>query len=140
MNNEFIEIIQITDFKEKEIASFSVNPNLSDSERITFIMKKGHLSQKLSLIANLRNYLTSKACVETFFNFIKEKFLDLEQELQISIIETLTKFLSPPFNNEILSNINETHIRQMITLIVKYVVNDEKSQVIITYLLYINIT
>lgn len=130
MNNEFFEIIKITDLKEKEIESFYINPTLTESERITLIMKKGHLTQKLSLISNLRKYFTNKSCVEIFFNFIKDKFLDLEQELQINIIETLTKFFRSSFSlNEILDNISDNHVRQLLLLIVKFVVNDEKSQV-----------
>lgn len=92
ITGEFIEIIKLTDFKEKEIESFYIDPLLSDEERITYIMKKGFLCQKRSLVSNLKDYFLSKSCIKTFFNILEDKFLDMEQELQLHIIETLTIF------------------------------------------------
>jgi hypothetical protein len=126
---EFIEVIKITDIKAREIENFSINPDFSDSERILFVLKKGHISQKISLVNNFKFLLTSIDCVNAFFSYIEDKFLDFEQELQYLIVQTLTSFYLPPVTISIVENISSIHINSLLVLIVKIVVNDEKNEV-----------
>lgn len=129
MMEEFIEVIKITDIKAKEIENFSINPDYSESERILYVLKKGHISQKLSLVNNLKVLLSSVECVNAFFTYIEDKFLDFEQELQFQIIQTLTSFYLSPVNSVIVENISSIHINSLLVLITKIVVNDEKNEV-----------
>jgi hypothetical protein len=127
MSTEYYEIIKISDFKEREIEAYYINPDLSEIDKLTYIMKKGSLNQKISFACNLEFYLTDQNSINAFFDLLKEKMLDFEMEFQHQIIETLIKFYTIPYE-EILKFINKEHIHSLLVLIIQIVTDDEKSK------------
>lgn len=135
MFGEFIEVFTITDLKQKEIESFRIDESLNDSERIYYVLKKGHHSQKLSLVQNLEKYFKKTSNVESFFKLIQEKFLDFDPELQSTIILAFNDMYSVnkitnQFNHEILKLITNEYVNILLVLIVKSVIVDERNEVI----------
>lgn len=129
MIGEF-EFIKVTDLKQREIESLYINPELNENERMIYILKKGFLNQKISLISNLKKYfLKYSNCIESFFQYFEDKFLDMETELQTSILVFIISLYTPPYEENILNKIKEKQVNGILDLIIKSVVNDEKSDV-----------
>lgn len=128
MNGEYYEIIKISDFKEREIESYYIDPDLTEFEKLIYIIKKGALNQKIAFINNLHFFLSDSGSIKTFFNVLKEKMFDFEQEVQLHIVLTLTKYYTYPYRNEI-KLITDEHIHILLVLIVRIVTDDEKSKV-----------
>lgn len=128
MANEFYEVIKITDLKEREIEAFYINPNLTEKEKLSFVLRKGVYSQKMAFISNIKFYLEDEDCVDALFEILEEKMLDFEQEFQLHIIKTFEKIFTEPYADEI-KNLHEKHINCFMVLIVKLITEDEKSKV-----------
>lgn len=128
MNGEYFEIIKISDFKEREIESYYIDPDLTEFEKLIYIIKKGALNQKIAFINNLHFFLSDSESIQTFFNVLKDKMFDFEQEVQLHIVQTLTKYYTYPFRKEI-TLITEEHVHILLVLIVRIVTDDEKSKV-----------
>lgn len=127
MSTEYYEIIKISDFKEREIEAYYINPQLSEIDKLTYIMRKGCLNQKISFAYNLEFYLTDQNSINVFFDFLKEKMLDFEMEFQHQIVETLIKFYTIPYD-DILKFFKTEHIHSLLVLIIQIVTDDEKSK------------
>lgn len=127
-NYEYYETIKISDFKDREIESFYINPDLEETEKLALVLRKGSLSQKMSFITNLPFYINTDENTDFVFNLLKDKMFDYEQELQVHTAQAITELYSSP-RLECIQCIRERHIEIVLTLIVKIVVDDEKSKV-----------
>lgn len=129
MIDEYSEIIKVFNHKDKEIESFTIDINMSDTEKISYILKKCHNKQKLGLIYNLQYILNNENTMEVFFSLIFEKFYDFDQAVQISIIDKISEILSKNVYDKIQDKIKEDYISQLLVIIVKNLINDEKYDV-----------
>lgn len=127
-NYEYYETIKISDFKDREIESFYINPDLIDTEKLALVLRKGSLSQKMSFLTNIPFYIINEESADFVFNLLKDKMFDFEQELQVHVAQTINELYSP-LKLEYVQYINEHHVDIILTLIVKIVIDDEKSKV-----------
>ena len=130
MYNEYYEVIRIPDLKEREIEAFYVDESLSNYDKLIYILKKGVLCQKLSYITNIEFYLLTKDHIDRFFEFLNDEIYNLENELQLHIFFKFQElFNKDKANNNIINNLNENHVNDLIVIIVKLIVEDEKNKV-----------
>lgn len=129
MIDEYSEIIKVFNQKDKEIESFIIDVNMDDCEKISYILKKGHNKQKLGLIYNLQYIICNDLKIEVFFSLIFEKFYDFDQNVQIAIIDKISDILSNPKYAMTKEKIKDEYISQLLVIIVKNLINDEKYDV-----------
>lgn len=124
---EYFEIIKISDVKEREIEAYYINPELSEFDKFLFVIKKGNSSQKISFAQNLDFYINTPESAKCFFDLLKEKMFDFEQELQIKISQTLIKFYTEPYN-EIIYMFTKEQVYSLLVVIIQIIIDDEKSK------------
>ena len=134
MIDEYSEIIKVFNHKDKEIESFTIDINMSDTEKISYILKKCHNKQKLGLIYNLQYILNNENTMEVFFSLIFEKFYDFDQAVQISIIDKISEILSKNMYEKLQEKIKDEYISQLLVIIVKNLINDEKYDVSLIFI------
>lgn len=134
MIDEYSEIIKVFNHKDKEIESFTIDINMSDTEKISYILKKCHNKQKLGLIYNLQYILNNENTMEVFFSLIFEKFYDFDQSVQISIIDKISEILSKNMYEKLQEKIKDEYISQLLVIIVKNLINDEKYDVSLIFI------
>ena len=137
-NSDFNEEFKIMDNREREIESYFIDPEMSDVDRVNFVLRKGNYSQKICLLQNFSDFLSSKLVVEAFLNYFQDKFDELEQELQSKIIATMSKFYSKKLNLFV-DHINEHQVNSIVSLLVKSCVNDERNEKNLQYINFFKI-
>ena len=126
------ETIVLKDVKLEEINKYYIQDDLSETERITYILKKGYQCQKEKLIINLpylyfKNYPKNTNLISSTINSIMENIELSEKKTQIlygkalgELGERLSSIISENKNNKSFSSkLQEENITQF-TVIIKH--------------------
>lgn len=94
MDSDIYEVITFSNLKDKteEYQKFYINEDLSISEKVTYILKKGYDSQRSHLLSNINLYKEDEQAVQVIINEIDdnlETYNQFEAELLVNSVSNI---------------------------------------------------